>query len=97
MLPHLSARMRTAVVDQVFVMTGGTERLADWATKNYGDFITKVWAKGMAKPISVEVQDSDSLEAMLTALDGGEHAKVINPDGSDVTLEDIVAREVERG
>lgn len=91
MLPHLSGRMRTAVVDAVFQMTGGTERLADWADKNYGEFITKVWAKGMSKPISVEVSEDGSLEDLLAALDGGEHAKIINEDGSSVTIEELVA------
>lgn len=95
MLPHLSGRMRTATVDAVFVMTGGVERMADWANKNYGEFITKVWAKGMSKPISVELAESGSLEELLAKLDQGEHAKVINEDGSPVTIEDIVAREVE--
>lgn len=95
MLPHISGRMRTATVDAVFVMIGGTERLADWASKNPTDFYTKIWGKGMSKPISVEVQDTDSLEGLLAALDSGEHAKVINPDGEPQTLEDVLAREAE--
>lgn len=94
MLPHLSGRMRTAVVDAVFIMIGGTERLADWATKNPTDFYTKLWGKGMSKPISLEVSDGNSLEDLLAALDGGEHAKIINQEGEAVTLEDIVPREV---
>lgn len=100
MLPHLSARMRTATVDTVFQMVGGTERLADWAGKpeNYGDFVTKVWAKGMAKPVSVELQDSESLEGLLAQLDAGEHAKVVSPDGASqdpfagLTLDELVAK-----
>lgn len=94
MLPHISGRLRTATVDAVFVMIGGAERLADWADKNPGEFFTKIWGKGMSKPISIEVQDENSLEGLLAALDGGEHAKVINPAGEPVTLEDIVSREV---
>lgn len=83
MLPHLSARMRTQTVDTVFQMVGGTDRLAAWAGRpeNYGDFVTKVWAKGMAKPLSVELTDTDSLEGLLAKLDQGEHAKVVSPDG----------------
>lgn len=101
MLPHLSARQRTATVDTVFQMIGGPERLADWANKpeNYGEFITKVWAKGMAKPVAVEVTDAESLEGLLAELDAGEHAKDVTPqppaDPMDgVVLEDIVAEEI---
>lgn len=98
MLPHLSARMRTATVDTVFQMVGGPERLAAWAGKpeNYGDFVTKVWAKGMAKPLSVELTDNDSLEALLAKLDQGEHAKVVSPDGTPhdplggITIDELV-------
>lgn len=81
MLPHLSGRMRTATVDAVFQMIGGTERLADWANRpeNYGDFVTKVWAKGMSKPVSVETTlTDDSMEALVARLDAGEHARVVN-------------------
>lgn len=94
LLVHASARLRTNIVDTVFQMIGGTERLADWAAKNPGEFYTKIWGKGMSKPITVEVQDADSLEALLAALDNGEHAKVISPDGEPQTLEDVLAREV---
>lgn len=90
MLPHLSGRLRTATVDAVFIMMGGVERLADWANKNPTDFYTKVWAKGMSKPITVEVQDENSLEGLLAALDAGEHAKVINEEGETFSVEDLV-------
>ncbi len=101
MLPHLSARMRTSTVDAVFQMIGGAERLADWANKpeNYGDFVTKVWAKGMAKPVSVELTDSESLEGLLAKLDAGENAKVISPDGlpddplGGMTIDELVGEE----
>lgn len=102
MLPHLSARLRTATVDAVFMMTGGPERLADWANKpeNYGDFITKVWAKGMAKSVSAELTaDTQSLEGLLAQIDAGEHAKVVSPDGQPadpfdgVTIDDLVSED----
>lgn len=69
MVPHLSARRRHQIVDTVFEMTGGTERLADWADKNYGDFITGVWVKGLPKAVAVEHSPSQGLEAMLKKLD----------------------------
>lgn len=80
--PHMSARMRMGFVDTVFVMTGGVDRLAAWANKeeNYGDFITKVWAKGMSKPQSVEVGLTDGVEALLEELDHAEAAKTIDAD-----------------
>lgn len=92
LLVHASARMRTNIVDTVFVMMGGVERMADWAAKNPGEFYTKIWTKGMAKPISLEVSESGSLEDLLGELDGT-NAKIINPDGSDVTVEDLVRDE----
>lgn len=88
LLVHASARLRTNIVDTVFLMIGGTERLADWATKNPTEFYTKLWGKGMAKPLAIEVSESGSLEDLLGELDD---AKVINPDGSAVTLDDLVA------
>lgn len=102
MLPHLSARQRTATVDAVFLMVGGAERLADWANKpeNYGEFVTKVWAKGMAKSVSAELTaDAQSLEGLLAQLDAGEHAKVVSPDGrpadpfAGVTIDELIAEE----
>lgn len=98
MLPHISGRMRAATVDAVFQMMGGVERLADWAQKNPGEFYTKVWAKGMSKPISIEATIDGSLEDLLTQLDAGEHARVVSPDGDGPeTIEDIIAREVDVG
>lgn len=85
LLPHLSARRRTEVVDTVFNMVGGVERMADWANKpeNYGEFLTKVWAKGMAKPMHVELTQSESLEGLLDRL-ASENAKVINGDATEI-------------
>lgn len=92
MMPHMSGRMRMAVVDAVFEMTGGTERLADWANKpeNYGDFITKVWAKGISRPMSVEHTADDSLEGLLARLDAGEHSRVVSPDAETSGTEGLI-------
>lgn len=88
LLVHASARLRTSIVDTVFQMIGGPERLAAWADRNPGEFYTKVWAKGMAKPLAIEVTDTGSLEDLIGDLD---KAKIINPDGSPVTIDDLVA------
>lgn len=97
LIPHISARRRTQVVDTVFEMLGGEQGLAAWAEKNKTDFYTKIWAKGMAKPISIETTNEDSLEGLLRALDGGEHAKVVSPDGdgglAGVSVLDIIDQE----
>lgn len=79
LMPHMSAKLRTSVVDAVFEATGGFERMADWANKpdNYGEFITKVWAKGVAKPVSHELTMSDGVESLLDKLDQEERAKTI--------------------
>lgn len=90
LLVHASARLRTNIVDTVFQMIGGTERLADWAHKNPSDFYTKLWGKGMAKPLTLEVSETGSLEDLIGDLDGS-RAKVINPDGTTVSLDELVA------
>ena len=71
LMPHLSARHRTAMVDAVFEGTGGAERLMAWANQkeNYEVFITKLWAKGMAKSSSVEVSSTQSVEDLFGQLD----------------------------
>lgn len=83
MMPHLSARMRTEMVDMLFVGSGGFERALAWINKdddNYGEFF-KIYAKGAIRASSLELTTDDSVEAALAKLDAGEHAKVIN--GSD--------------
>lgn len=71
MLPHLSARMRTQIIDTVFEMNGGVERFHAWTEKsdeNYGEFL-KMWAKGASKAVSTEHSVSDGVEALLEKLD----------------------------
>jgi len=50
-----------------FEMIGGVDRLADWASKNPGDFFTKLWSKTIPK--EVEHKAHDSVEALLDRLD----------------------------
>jgi hypothetical protein len=72
MLPHMSARRRTEIIDQVFDSVGGPERLAAWAGKNdenYGDFITKIWGKGAARVTSAEIGISPGVEGLIKQLE----------------------------
>lgn len=73
------------MVDAVFHGAGGFDRLLSWVEKsddNYGEFITKVWAKGTIKPVSNELSLGDGVEALLARLDAGETAKDISPSGN---------------
>jgi hypothetical protein len=81
-MPHMSARARTAIMDEVFQKTGGSDKMAEWVQKNddnYGKFL-QMWAKGAMRPASIENAQAQTLEEMLERLDAGEHAKVINAD-----------------
>jgi hypothetical protein len=80
LMPHMSARARTAMVDAVFQGAGGFERMLAWVEKsdeNYGEFLTKIWAKGAAKVSSTELNVSGGVEDLLAKLDAGEHARVV--------------------
>ena len=82
LIPHLSARYRTQMMDAVFVGSGGFDRMLAWVNKsddNYGDFL-KMWARGQAKATSVEVGLGEGVESMLAHLDAGENARVVSGD-----------------
>ena len=86
MLPHLSARMRTRTIDALFEASGGFDRALAWietSDENFGEFFTKVWAKGAAKPMSVEHTASEGVEALLEKLDQAERETI------DITPRDI--------
>lgn len=83
MMPHMSARLRTEMIDALFVGAGGFERALAWIEKdddNYGEFF-KIYAKGAIRSTNVELSADDSVEALLSKLDAGEHARVIDNDG----------------
>ena len=88
LLPHLSAKARTRMVDEVFHGAGGFDRLLAWVEKSddtYGEFITKVWAKGTIKPVSNELSLGDGVEALLARLDAGDNARDISPSEESTT------------
>lgn len=74
-LPHMSARMRTRTIDALFEATGGFDRAVAWIESSdeaYGEFFTKVWAKGAAKVSNTEITASESVEDLLAKLDAAE-------------------------
>jgi hypothetical protein len=84
LMPHVSAKLRTELIDALFVASGGFERAQAWIEKsdeNYGEIFLTVWAKGAARSTNVELSADDSVEALLAKLDAGTHAKVIDNDG----------------
>jgi hypothetical protein len=79
-MPHMSARARTQIMDELFFETGGKAQAKAWIEKsdeNYGKFL-QWWAKGQMKPQAIEQAQEKSIEDLLHRLDAGEHAKVIN-------------------
>lgn len=80
LMPYMSARRRSEIVDTVFEQVGGVERLVAWAERpeNYGEFVTKVWGKGLPRAVSNEHTLGGGVEDMLEQLDRAEKATVIN-------------------
>lgn len=68
-IPHAGRYARESVL-LAFEMIGGVERLADWATKNPGDFYTKLFTKVVTR--EVEVSANEGIEELLMRLDRAE-------------------------
>lgn len=87
LLPHMSARLRTEIIEAVFQGAGGPERLLAWVEKddnNYSRFI-EIWARGAVRSSNVEISASEGVEALLEKLDRAENAKLI--DGTALEVE----------
>jgi len=85
LLPYLTARARNQVVETVFEMVGGTERMADWADKNYGEFLTKLWVKGLpSNSVTEHTVSQDSIEAFWDEVDKREKTKAIEGQFTEV-------------
>lgn len=85
MLAHTSPRFRTQQMDLIYALTGGVERAVAWAdesSENYGKFLA-LWARGQMRTNNVELNAGSSIEDMLRAIDSGDHARVVSPDGLD--------------
>lgn len=80
MLPATSAKLRMRVFDTVFVMIGGTEAFAAWAganDENRGKFY-QMYSRGAARSTNIELTAGVGVEDIISQLDAGEHARVIN-------------------
>lgn len=82
LLPHLSARARTEMIDMVFHEIGGFPAFADWARTERTEFY-RMYARGAVKSTNVELTSNISPEDIIARLDAGEHARVISPDPQD--------------
>ena len=95
MLMHMSAKRRTRVIDNVFEMVGGEERLAHEATKSsdgYWQFM-KIWGRGVARVQSTEHSvNTASVEDLWAKLDerkrSGHDTNVIEAEVVDVESDD---------
>ena len=86
LLPHMSARLRTEIIDAVFHGSGGAERLLAWVDKsdeNYGKFL-EIWARGAVRSTNVELGVSEGVEAMLEKLDRAQNAQLIDSEATEV-------------
>lgn len=80
LLPHMSARLRTEIIDAVFEGVGGAERLRAWVETNddnYAEFV-KLWARGAVRAANVELTASEGVEKLLEKLDRAENAQLID-------------------
>lgn len=88
LMPHMSARLRTATIDALFEASGGFERARAWIDKsdeNFGEFFLKVWAKGAARTTNVEHNVGDSVDALIKQLDKAERDNMIDVTPTEVT------------
>jgi hypothetical protein len=83
----MSAQRRGQIVDTVFESVGGVERLTDWAEKNYGTFIEKVWVKGLPRTNTMDhTLNANSVEAFWDKVTAAEDAQTI--EGSCTPVEE---------
>jgi hypothetical protein len=65
-IPHVGRYAREVVL-LAFEMIGGVDRMADWASKNPGEFYTRLFTKVITR--EVEVNASESVEDLLLMLE----------------------------
>jgi hypothetical protein len=89
LMPHMSARRRHEIMDTVFEMTGGVERLAHQVNKDdssYWEFM-KLWGKGLPRAVATEHSATAGVEQLLDkldALDRSDNATVIDGNVIDI-------------
>lgn len=91
LLPHLSARLRTEIIDAVFHGVGGADRLRAWVEQNDENYkiFFQMWARGAVRSSNVELTASEGVENLLEKLDRAENAKLI--DGQATLVPDSEA------
>lgn len=75
LMPHLSARRRHEVLDTVFEMLGGPERLHHEANRDrdaYWEFM-KLWGKGLPRAVATEHSvNNESVDELVKKLEARE-------------------------
>ena len=84
LLPFLSAKRRTEIIDRVFMATGGEPAMAAWVERSddnrgkfYGWFVKGAF-RGAAPAPQDGNQSANKIEELIARLDAGETAKVID-------------------
>ncbi len=84
LMPFLSAKRRTEIIDRVFEATGGEREMAAWVDRSddnrakfYGWFVKGAFRGSAPVPAA---DNGSKIEEMLARLDAGEGAKVISND-----------------
>lgn len=90
-IPHAGRYAREAVL-LAFEMIGGVERMADWASKNPGEFYTRLYTKVITR--EVEVGASEGIEDLLLRLDRAERGELITATPEDAEDESVVDAEI---
>lgn len=82
LMPFLSAKRRTEIIDRVFEASGGETRMVEWVEasddnrgKFYGWFVKGAFRGAAPAPAE---NNGSKIEELLARLDAGEGAKVIN-------------------
>lgn len=93
LMPHLSARRRHEVLDTVFEMLGGPERLHSEANRDrdgYWEFM-KMWAKGLPRAVATEHSvNNESMDELLKKIEARERR---GEDILDITPTDVEDQE----
>lgn len=77
-----------SAVMTVFEQIGGTNRMAEWADENPGDFYTKLFPKIISAPKEVNVSGRISIEDAVKMLDAEEGVDYTNVEDAHFTEEE---------
>lgn len=85
-------RYAGAVVLTVFEQMGGTDRMAEWADENPGEFYKSIFTKVISAPRQVEVTGKVTIEEAVRMLDlqEGTGYTVVNESSEDGEVEEDI-------